>query len=210
MQSIHPQAVIQSSDPIDFEHLQEVLYEEFPTVTALSPTSSAFGLAHNPDLEGQDLIVIMIEAVDPLTLPDVTTLNEKIITDLPLTLLAENHTSVFIGSSLAEDLGATVGDTIDLLYASDQQPHNKKLVFNATEVTVAGIIKTGYEDLDGRLVLCSYGLFNRLFPDVGILEKYSSTLHRPPIFLPQSRHSVRASALRCIPGKICIPQCLQR
>lgn len=171
MQSIHPQAVIQSSDPIDFEHLQEVLLTEFPAISATAPASSAFGLAHVTTNDMQNPIVVMISAIDPHASGTVTTLHKKIITNnTPLSLLTEAHNTVFIGSSLAEDLNIEVGDTLDLLYASDQQPHNKKLVFNAREVTVVGIIQTGYEDMDGRLVLCSFELFNALFPDVGIQE----------------------------------------
>lgn len=170
MQAIHPQAVIQSGDPIDFEHLKEVLKTEFPAVSALSPTSSAFGLAHSTDNTSQNPIVVMIEAIDPETAPQVTTLHEKVITDTPLSLITDAPNTVFIGSSLAEDLEVTVGDTIDLLYASDQQPRNKKLTFNAHTVTVAGIIQTGFEDLDSRLVLCSFDLLNTLFPDLGTQE----------------------------------------
>jgi lipoprotein-releasing system permease protein len=196
MQSIHPQASIQSSDPIDFEHLKEVLQTEFPAITALSPTSSAFGLSSSASAEAtadnkaNEPIVVIIEAIDPETTSQVTSLHEKIITELPLTVLAEDSNAVFIGSSLADDLNIAIGDIIDLLYASDQQPHNKKLVFNSHEVTVAGIIKTGYEDLDGRLVLCSFALFNELFPDVGIRKVQ---LHfAPHINIPETIMALRA------------------
>jgi lipoprotein-releasing system permease protein len=190
MQSIHPQASIQSSDPIDFEHLHEVLHTEFPTITAISPASSAFGLSYNPEITTHDPIVVMIEAIDPQHASEVTTLHEKIISNTPLSLLSENNNVVFIGSSLAEDLNVTSGDIIDLLYASDQQPHNKKLVFNSHEVIIAGIIKTGYEDLDGRLVLCSFALFNKLFPDIGIREVQ---LHfAPHTNIPETIAALRA------------------
>ncbi len=168
MQSIHPQAEIQSADPIDFEHLKEVLTTEFPAITALAPTSSAFGLAHAASDEQQNPVVVMISAIVPQEATSVTTLHEKIITDKPLSVLDDISNGVFIGSSLAEDLNIAMGDTLDLLYASDQQPHNKKLVFSTHTVTVTGIIRTGYEDVDNRLVLCSFNLFNRLFPDIGI------------------------------------------
>ncbi len=170
MQSIHPEAVIQSAEPLDFEHLAEVLRTEFPEIIALSPTSSAFGLVQNTDDSEQNPVVVMIEAIDPYRNATVTTLHEKIITDTPLSTLATQENSVFIGSSLAENFDLLPGDSIDLLYASDQQTHHKKLVFDTKHVTVAGIIQTGYEDVDGRLVLCAYTLFNELFPDIGVRD----------------------------------------
>lgn len=187
MQGIHPQALIQSYEPIDFQHLAEVLKIEFPEIESIAPASSAFGLAHATAQENQHQspIVVMISAIDPEATMRVTTLHEKIVTNTPLALLtssAEHEDVVFIGSSLAESLCVEVGDSLDLLYASDQQPKNKKLQFNAHEVTVAGIIKTGYEDMDGRLVLCAYSLFDKLFPDIGIQEahlKFAPSTHIP-------------------------------
>lgn len=168
MQSIHPEAVIQSTESLDFEHLQEVLHTEFPEISGLSPTSSAFGLIQSSEEKDQNPVVVMIEAIDPLSNQTVSTLHEKIITDTPLTILVKQNNSVFIGASLAEDLDLMPGDPVDLLYASDQQTHHKKLVFDTEQVIVAGIIQTGYEDIDSRLVLCSYTLFNQLFPDIGV------------------------------------------
>ena len=93
----------------------------------------------------------------------------------PLLQCRERDT-VIIGTALADELSVTIGNTVRILYASDQQTHNKKLIFNAHTVTVGGIIKTGYEDIDHRMVLCSFDLFDT-FVSRPWRTRASTTIH---------------------------------
>lgn len=183
MQGIHPQAVIQSSEPLDVEKLTAVLHAEFPAISAMTPTSSAFGLAQPESDERANPTVVMITAIESTTAPQVTAIEKKMLDDQTVSVINRPDT-IIIGASLAEELNLTVGDALNLLYAADQQPHNHKLLFDTHAVTVGGIIKTGYEDLDGRLVLCSFTLFDTLFPYIGVQElqlRFTPTTAIPPL-----------------------------
>jgi len=170
IQGINPQALIHSGEPLDVEKINAVLAEEFPAIRATSPVSTAFGLAQPEHDQTANPAVIMIEAIDPHTIPQVTTLAEKIV-DASLNAL-DTPDTVIIGSSLAQELDVATGDTMTLLYPASQQPQGKKLLFNARTVRIGGFIKTGYEDIDGKLVLCAFALFDELFPDIEVQELY--------------------------------------
>ena len=86
MQGIHPQAVIQSSEPLDVEKLTAVLHAEFPAISAMTPTSSAFGLAQPESDERANPTVVMITAIESTTAPQVTAI-EKILDDKTLSVI---------------------------------------------------------------------------------------------------------------------------
>lgn len=168
MQGIHPQAVIQSTEPLNVEKLTAVLHNEFPHIIGITPTSSSFGLAQPEYDETHNPAVIMLTALAPATASTVTSIEEKIINGIPLSVIDNADSTIIIGTSLAEELGIVPGDSIRILYAAEQQPRNRKLLFDSQTALVGGLIQTGYEDLDSRLILCSFTFFESLFPDIGV------------------------------------------
>lgn len=66
--------------------------------------------------------------------------------DLPVEKPAEGEDRVLLGTGLARTLGVGVGDTVTLLAVTTSGN------LNAVDMTVAGIVTTGLQDLDGRLL----------------------------------------------------------
>lgn len=165
MQGIHAQATIHAyGDSINTDALTPILIKEFPEIAAFSPTSNAHALLQTE--ESENPTVIVLQAIDPQKEVTVTTMHEKIISNIPLDVIAKN--GIIIGNRLAENAYIEIGDTVQILYAENKQRKSRTLSFKTYDAVVKGFIKTGIDDFDTTMVLCSFELLNELFPDIGI------------------------------------------
>jgi len=168
MQGIHAQATIHAYDAsIDSAAFIPVLMREFPEIIGSSPSSTAHALiqANGRDNSTSPTLVVL-KAIDPHHESLVSTLHEK-ITCGSLKNVVGN--AIIIGARLAETLHIHVGDTIQLLY-SDGTHRHRTVTFKEHEATVKGILNTGIDEFDTTVALCSFSLFDDLFPDIGIKE----------------------------------------
>lgn len=180
MQGTHAQATIHAyGDPIHLEALAPILTTEFPDIFSFAPSTTTHALLQAENEEAPSPIIL--KAVDPDKEVFVTTLSEK--TDVRLQKLS--GTAIIIGQRLADDAGISVGDTVSILYADKTRHQGRTIRFKTYDVSVLGFIKTGIDDFDSTIVLCSFELLERLFPDIGIKEinlKLSPDAHEQDTF----------------------------
>lgn len=120
-----------------------------------------------PFVEGQGMLVVGSEligvgvfGVDPDLEPGVSTLNERIVSG-SYERLADND-AIFIGASLAEALGVSVGDEATLLLPEAHiSPAGISPRMKAFEV--AGIFDVGMQQFDRGLVYIGFDIATRLY-----------------------------------------------
>lgn len=181
IQGVHSQIIVRSSkDPLDFKSLQPLLKNEFPEIAHVSPSSIKYGIIRGDD-DSNDTVVVSIKAIDPEMDVKVTSFFEKIIDKKKgkkkkelIELLGDEQ--VIIGIGVADSLRVSVGDEIELLFPEDTQKKSKKVSFNSQKATVSGIFKTGIDDIDMGMIVCSFSFFDELFSDAGI-DQVNIKLH---------------------------------
>lgn len=172
MQGIHAQLIMRSPhDSLDEQAVSQVLIHEFPQVAAFSPTALHQAIIQ-PYGSNDVTNVIMLKAIHPEKETAVTSLNSKIIASITQNTLI--HTikddAIVIGKSMADQLNIKVGDTVHLLYTQDESSYSRRITLQQKSVHVAGVFSTGIEEFDNTLALCSFSLFNALFPEYGITQ----------------------------------------
>lgn len=171
MQGIHAQAIISSSPrELDFDAIEKVIKEEFPSVIALSPHASAYAIVQPENApkgrEETPPTVIMLKGIDPEKERTVSSIENKLVVPANLhDTVHDNH--VIIGKTMAADLGLEVGSPIQIIYM-DQPGQSRKVTLHTTTATVSGIFNSGIDEFDSSLVLCSLDFLRTLFPDNGI------------------------------------------
>lgn len=174
MQGIHSQMIIrEQGKSIDFNALQTILKQEFKEVAHVSPTTIRHGIIHEKDTEQSRDIVAIIKAIDPEKEAFVnnfatTIIPEKGRKDLPSLNELITDNTVLIGEGIAQELNISIGDSFEMLFPEEKQISRKKVMFDSTEMVVGGFFKTGIEEFDSSLVVCSFDFFDSIFPDAGI------------------------------------------
>jgi len=80
-------------------------------------------------------------------------------------LLQENQ--IMLGQELANSLGITVGDTVEILHADIKEIRKRSVTFSSTLATVSALFKTGIDDFDSGLIITSFNFLQELFPESG-------------------------------------------
>ncbi|HRN77821.1 MAG TPA: ABC transporter permease [Candidatus Dependentiae bacterium] len=173
MQGIHAQVTIRAyGDQLHVPALEAIIKNKFTQVKALSPASIQYVLVQQED--GDHIpVVVMLKAIDPVQEAQVSTIAHKItpqqnIQPTLASLIHDEH--VVIGNGLAQELGIMIGDPIQLLYAEHNQPKQRKVTMQVHNAYVSGTFKTGIDEFDNGLVLCSFDLMQQLFPDDGVTQ----------------------------------------
>jgi lipoprotein-releasing system permease protein len=164
IQGIHPDLIITSSDaPLNYQKINAVIKQDFKdTVASTSPYAQESALIKAADSKMITQIVT-VTGLDPVAEQQTTKLASMIKQPVggSLTLL-DTPDGVFIGTTLASMLCATVGDEIVLMHAPELSGKSTFSVEQAT-VKIAGIFKTGIDDIDSRVVFCSLPTFKNVF-----------------------------------------------
>lgn len=160
MQSIYPDIIIQAHDmPIDLAKLQNpdcgpihTAEQKYAQALLSSPYQSTM-----PNM-------LMLRAIVPQQESLVSNLESKIIEPCAGKLheLIQNN-NIILGAKLAESLDLQIGDQAYILCCKDHS-YNLCMKFKPTTVEIAGIFKTGIDDLDNNLALCHQTLFDQIFP----------------------------------------------
>lgn len=169
LQGIHAQVIMRSTgNELDYAAIAPILDMEFPQIEAYSPGSIQQVIIQNTH-SNEITHVLMLKGIEPAREELVTTLPAKLIepANVSCTSLLDD-TSIVIGEQLAQELDVKPGQMVDLLFSTDNQPRGRTLTLSKHSVRVAGIFKTGIEDVDSSLALCSLALLQNLFPDSAI------------------------------------------
>lgn len=153
-----------------------ILDTEFASTVSWAPRTTNHVLIREQD--GDVSTVALLKGVDPRKESEVSSLATTLIDPLPsgtatfinlLSTQASDTDNVLIGTKLAQQLGVTVGDTMQLLYPPEDT-EGIPLMLESADVTVAGIIKTGIEEFDAYLIICSLATAQKLFPMTGVTQ----------------------------------------
>lgn len=148
--------------------LEKILDTEFPKVS-YSPTDMQYVMIQDRKENISNLV--MLKAIDPEKEAKTTTLEKKITTTLEKTLSLESalhNNTVLIGHHLARSLRLSCGNTFSIFYVPDQEIGNRTLTLEKSIMTVGGIFKTGIEEFDANLIICSLPHLQKIFPNSGI------------------------------------------
>jgi len=102
----------------------------------------------------------LLSGIDPATIERVTNLR-RYITEGSLDDLDDD--SVILGRQLANSLGATVGDEVEIYSPLVVEKYNQGEILLPRAVRVAGIIEFGHQQLDTSTVYCTLRLAQDLF-----------------------------------------------
>lgn len=171
MQNIHPQIIMQSKNSkfLNFNQINKVIKKEFSEIEAIAPNNSEYVILIADD--DQDISnVMVIKGIDPENEIKVNNIAQKITFTLgeenKLThLLFDNR--VILGQKIADQLDIKVGDQLKVLVP---QKNRKNISFDKIELIVNGLIKTGIDEFDSKLIFCNLGFLNSIFPDSDVSQ----------------------------------------
>lgn len=178
IQGVHAQIIIRgNSKDLEYSALSTILKNEFPEVSWVSPSSTKHGIIRPANKQSKTTdehsSVVLIRAIDPDLDEKVTVFYKKIITSKKekkkkhlFDFLKDDQ--ILIGSGLAEMLGLSIGDEIELLIPEDAQKNSKKVSFTAQKAIISGIFKTGIDDADTGMIVCSFSFLEDIFGETPI------------------------------------------
>jgi lipoprotein-releasing system permease protein len=162
LKGIHADVIINAQGKaIDFEKLSSVLGTEF---SSLIHTASPVALSQVILQSNKIGTLCALKGIDPILEPRVSALKDMIRSSLyyhaPWHELLQGS-KIFIGETLAKQLGVTVGDTVTMLYGEDIL--NNKVTLQSQHAQISGLFKTGINEFDEYVVICSLSFFHELF-----------------------------------------------
>ena len=173
LQGIHAQIIMRSyGNELDATKIEEILKNEFPEVKAFSPSLYQQVIAQRPDSD-EITNAVLLKGIDPVAEEKTSCIGKKItmhtgtVSSLP-ELVQGN--GIIIGDKLAQALEVNPGDTINLLYITQEKIKGRKVTLNKHEAIVQGIFNTGIEEFDSGLILGSFELCHTMFPNAGVTQ----------------------------------------
>ena len=128
LKSIHASITMQSvGSDLDEQKILPLLQQEFPEIKGASPYLLKQVIIQSAHAKGTNH-VLFLKGVDAIAEQQVSAIGKKIIAPVQATMsnaLANN--SILIGTKLAEQLRAKVGDTLALIYPEDEAGRSKRL-----------------------------------------------------------------------------------
>jgi ABC-type lipoprotein release transport system permease subunit len=166
MQSIYPDLIIEMQG-------QDFHPDQFKNFLSLNPDlhiahvaaqKSDQALLINPNNIDSPSMVIL-RGIDPENEGFVSNIESKITNphqEKLSNLIIDNQ--ILIGCNLAKQLELELGDQVFILCCKDFST-SSFLKFKHTQAIVAGIFKTGIDDLDTSMSLCHHNFFDTIFKD---------------------------------------------
>lgn len=165
MQSIYPDLIIATHDsPFESAHLTTLIANpHFGVLHASEQKNAKAFLCNVHDMQAPAML--LLHGIMPQDEALVSNIATKIINPKDATLpnLVRDD-QILIGSVLAQTLDLEVGNQAYLMYCTDELT-NLCMNFEQTKVTIAGIFKTGIDELDSNMAFCHQYFFNQLFDD---------------------------------------------
>lgn len=174
LQGVHADIIMKAHGMgLDYEKLRPILLTEFKdSIAAVAPNA----MGHVLIMPAQDTAnassatVGMLLGVDPSAEIEVTTLGAALLDQENLVNLLRHPQALVMGKVLAQSLGLHAQDGIDLLYMPESGAQSNKVLFERMPATVQGLFKTGVEEFDAHVMLCSLNFFMHLFPDAQVTQ----------------------------------------
>ena len=163
MQSIYPDLILNMHDQtMDAKQIQEILLDPKLHIAHTAPEKYHQALLCNPELD-QTPCMLMIRSMIPQDATHVKKKKKKIIS--PKNSKLEDliqGSQILLGSNIAENLEICLDDKIFILCPKESSL-NLCMTFSHHIATVAGIFKTGIEDLDNSMLFCHQDFFDQIF-----------------------------------------------
>jgi lipoprotein-releasing system permease protein len=177
MQGIHAHITMRIPEQAgEYEKISSILTKQFPEISSYSPEDNRQVVIQNPALK--EFETVLLKAIDPEKEAHTSTLESKIVTvqeqksgttdpsNCPKTLayaLADNQ--ILLGEKLAQRLHVVPGATVNLLFAQERRIRGAHVSLSGSPVIIGGTFSAGIEEFDAGMILCSFALLKKLFPD---------------------------------------------
>lgn len=170
IQGCNPPLTMQArGNQLAFDALEKVLQHEFPQLY-YSPSDMQYVMMQDHAENITNLVAL--KGVDPFKESQITTLEKKILPQQSVDRLsmvnALKSDSVLIGHHLARMLNLQPGKNFTVYFAPDHETGKNTITLEKAELNVGGIFKTGIEEFDANLIICSLEQLQKLFPTSGI------------------------------------------
>jgi lipoprotein-releasing system permease protein len=155
MQSIYPELLLEAPQDQSFDYaiIQKKLLTQFDKkIVVTSPCHTKKIILTAPD--SQVPSAVLLKAIDPLTEPLVSCLQEKLLDNKQLVESLQDD-CIIIGKELATFYGFTIGDSCTLLFTQDDELKTNTQSFQSLQVTIGAIMQTGIIQYDKYSILCS-------------------------------------------------------
>ena len=182
MQSIYPDLIIDMQDQHqNLEKIQKIIVDPQQHIAHAASQKYHQILLCNPEIEHTPCM-LMVRAIIPQDETLVSNIATKIISPKDTTLQNLLHDNqILIGCNVAENLDLCLHDEIFILSSKDASL-NLCMNFSHHAAIVAGIFKTGIEELDNSMLFCHQTFFDQLFPNHPIDQihiKLTNLKHEP-------------------------------
>lgn len=164
MQSIYPDLIINMQDhQNNKENIQQLIMDPQLNIAHTAVQKYHQALLCNPELEHTPCMLV-IHGIIPEDEIHVSNIATKIISpkESKLEELVYDN-QILIGARVAENLDLCVHDEIFIL-CTKEESLQLCMNFSHHPAVVAGVFKTGIEELDSSMLLCHQTFFNTLFP----------------------------------------------
>ncbi len=172
LQGTYPDIIIESPSGafLDTETLIPYLQKNYPSAIAYTCAYSSLQLLVQPIDTPEPTIVGMMKGIQPKEEACVSALCTRY--SLPLQEVEQrlHDDAVIVGKGLAEQLNATPGTMINLLYNPDPHAKLTEMHFSTRTAKVIGIIDTGIADYDSTLIIAHQSFIHELLEDDCIKE----------------------------------------
>ncbi len=163
MQSIYPDLIINMQNQhLNLNKIQELIVNPKLYIKCTSSQKYHQALLCNPSLEHTPCMT-MIRGIIPQNEELVSNIADKIISPKGSklsTLIYDNQ--ILIGAHIAEDLNLCLNDEIFILCSSEESV-SLCINFSQHPAIIAGVFKTGIEELDNSVLFCDQTFFDQLF-----------------------------------------------
>lgn len=151
LRSFNPEIIMQPyGSALNYEKIAPIL-SDFNDIESFSPVSNQFAIIKTDDCLDINNVV-MIKGINPKK-EFLTTDLKKYIVDLksdPESLINDNR--ILVGSKIANINSIKKGSKLTLIFAKNV---NSKIDFEQKDAIVIGYIKTGIDEVDNSLIICS-------------------------------------------------------
>lgn len=171
LRSIHADVIVRapSDHSFNFDKMQKQIFNNVSGIKAASPCTYKQVILQK---EGSESIsnAIFLKAIDPALEKNTTTLEKHLLdSSVSLEALLKNN-QVIIGKTIAQDLDIKVGDSLNLLFISDQNIANHKVHLSNHTTAISAVFSTGIEEFDAGMVYGSFNLLQELYPAQGVQQ----------------------------------------
>ncbi len=170
MQGVHSDLILHSSRyALNSAKIRSTLLKDYSTsIAEVSPLAKGHALITST--RARDLSsLVMVIGIDPSTYAHISSLGSMVQPSSPLDELVFD-THIIVGHKLAASLALKSNDPVTLFVTSDTEPVKNTLTLDSHEAVLQGTFKTGIDEFDANIIMCSLSLFEELFPEVGIKE----------------------------------------